>query len=214
MESKKKIIFGASAGIAATVAAILGEVYKDEGGFSDHPSDRGGATNFGVTEKVARAEGWKETMKTFPKQCDTEADVCADKIYFENYIAKPGYIPFMKVSPAVSEELVNSAVNLGPGRPNRWLQESINELCVPNGYTVRISADGKLGPGTLSAFTTCRTKMGNIRFCKSMLDALDNKQKMKYDAIVRSNPSQRVFYRGWISHRIGNVNRKKCDLEV
>jgi lysozyme family protein len=214
MADKKKIIFGTTAGIAAAVAAILGEVYQDEGGFSNVPQDRGGATNFGVTEKVAREAGWKGTMRAFPKQCETTTDVCADRIYYENYIEKPGYVPFIKASPAVSEELVNTAVNMGPSRPNKWLQESINDVCTPKALTVKIAVDGKLGSGTLSAFTTCQTKMGKVTFCKTMLNALDGKQKNMYDRIVRNNPSQRVFYKGWVSHRIGNVDRKKCDIEA
>lgn len=214
MADKKKIAWGAGAGIAAVVSVILGGIYEDEGGYVNNIHDRGGETNLGVTKRVAVEAGWKGTMRAFPKQCDTTADVCADRIYYENYIEKPGYVPFIKASPAVGEELVNTAVNMGPSRPNKWLQASINDVCTPKGFSVKISVDGKLGSGTLSAFTTCQTKMGKIRFCKSMLDALDGKQKGMYDTIVRNNPSQKIFYKGWINHRIGNVDRKKCDLEA
>lgn len=209
---KKKIVFGTSAGIAAIVGVILGEIYKDEGGYVNSRFDRGGETNLGVTKAVAVEAGWKGTMRTFPKQCETTADVCADRIYYENYIERPGYIPFIKAAPAVGEELVNTAVNMGPTRPSKWLQASLNDVCTPKGYTVKLAVDGKLGNNTVNAFTTCQTKMGKIRFCHVMLDALDGKQKGMYDAIVRNNPSQKVFYKGWINHRIGNVDRKKCDI--
>jgi len=36
---------------------LIDAVIDREGGFSDHKADRGGATRFGVTERVARAEG-------------------------------------------------------------------------------------------------------------------------------------------------------------
>lgn len=214
VEGKKKIIFGASAGIGTLVAAILGDLYIREGGYVNHANDRGRATNYGVTQNVARANGYKGDMRDFSKECYTDADVCADKIYYESYILKPGFIPVLAASEAVGEELVDTGVNMGPARPSRWLQESLNDICVPKGFTVKISVDGKLGSGTMSAFTTCQTKMGKVRFCKTMLDTLDGKQKNMYDRIVRNNPSQRVFYKGWINHRIGNVDRKKCDKEA
>jgi lysozyme family protein len=214
MENKKKIIFGSSLGIGALVASILSGVYEREGGYVDHKNDRGGATNHGVTADVANKAGYKGPMKDFSKECYTEKDVCADKIYFEEYIVAPGYVPILEASEAIGEELVDTGVNMGHGRPKKWFQESINELCVPKGFTVKIATDGKFGPGTLSAFKTCQTKMGKVTFCKAMLNSLDSKQKDMYGRIVRNNPSQRIFYRGWMNHRIGNVNPKKCDKEA
>jgi lysozyme family protein len=214
IEGRKKIIFGASAGIAGIVASVLGGVFEREGGFVDHKLDRGGATAFGVTQGVARQNGYKGNMRDFSKVCYTEADVCAEKIYYTDYIVKPGFVPVLAASEAVGEELVDTGVNMGPARPSRWLQESLNEVCTPIGFTVKIATDGKIGNSTISAFTTCQAKMGKVRFCKTMLDSLDGKQKDMYDRIVRNNPSQRVFYKGWINHRIGNVKRSKCDKEA
>lgn len=214
IEGKKKIVFGATAGIGAIVASVLGGVFEREGGYISHPKDRGGSTNYGVTQGVARQNGYKGDMRDFSKECYTEADVCAEKIYYTDYIVKPGFVPVLAASEAVGEELVDTGVNMGPARPSKWLQESLNELCAPHGFTVKITTDGKIGNGTISAFTTCQTKMGKVRFCKAMLDSLDGKQKNMYDRIVRNNPSQRVFYKGWINHRIGNVKRSKCDKEV
>lgn len=211
VEGKKKIVFGAGAGIAAVVASVLGGVFEREGGWVNSKFDKGGETNFGVTKRVAVANGYTGSMRDFSKECYTEADVCAEKIYYTDYIVKPGFVPVLAASEAVGEELVDTGVNMGPARPSKWLQESLNELCVPQGFTVRIATDGKIGNGTISAFTTCQAKMGKVRFCKAMLDSLDGKQKNMYDRIVRNNPSQRVFYKGWISHRINNVDRKKCD---
>ena len=207
-----KVKWGGGAGVAAAVALILSNVYKDEGGYVNHKNDRGGATNFGVTQAVAVKAGWKDSMRAFPKQCDTEDDVCADKIYYQNYMEQPGYVPIIKASPAVAEEVVNTAVNMGPGIASRFLQRSINDICVSKGYTVKIADDGKVGKGTISAFTTCQAKMGAVSFCKSMLKALDGHQLARYDGIVRRNPSQRVFYKGWVTYRIGNVDPKKCEV--
>jgi hypothetical protein len=44
-----------------------------------------------------------------------------------------------------------------------------------------------------------------------MLDSLDRQQRAEYDRLVRVNGKLRVFYRGWINHRIGNVKRSECE---
>lgn len=46
-----------------------------------------------------------------------------------------------------------------------------------------------------------------------MLDQMDGWQKAKYDRIVGVNPRLKVFHRGWINKRIGNVDRAKCQAE-
>ena len=208
--TKKKVAFGTSAGIAAMVAVILGGVYHDEGGYVNHASDPGGETNLGVTKAVAREAGWQGTMKSFPKQCDTETDVCADRIYYENYMVKPGYVPIILADAAIGEELVNTAVNMNYPRPNKFLQASLNEVCPNLPGLKQLTVDGKLGPASITYFTTCQTKVTKVSFCKIMLDKLDEKQKLEYDRLVRNNRALKVFYRGWINKRIGNVDRKKC----
>ena len=38
-----------------------------EGGYSNHSADPGGATNWGVTQDVARANGYPGDMRDFPQ---------------------------------------------------------------------------------------------------------------------------------------------------
>lgn len=37
-----------------------------EGGFVDHPKDPGGSTRYGITQRVARANGYEGDMRNFP----------------------------------------------------------------------------------------------------------------------------------------------------
>ena len=40
------------------VEELIDELIEREGGYANHPADRGGPTRFGITEAVARAHGY------------------------------------------------------------------------------------------------------------------------------------------------------------
>src|SRR3546814_8286618 len=105
---------------------ILTAVGLNEGGYVDQPNDPGGVTNHGVTEEVARADGFTGPMKDFPKEW-------ANDIIFKGYIKEPGFLPIIEISPAVGEEIVDSAVNFGPHRPSCWFQPRSEERRVGKG---------------------------------------------------------------------------------
>lgn len=201
------------AGLAKTVggaglalAGILGAVYAHEGGYVNDPADPGGETNYGVTAKTARAHGYKGDMRLFPKHCVGGVKVCADAVYIKSYV-KPmtggEEMPLITIDPAVSNELANTAVNMGLLRPSRWFQASLRDF----GYPVAV--DGKIGPQTIFYALKYRQATG-WQGCQFMLDSLDAKQRAEYDRIVRVRPASRKFYKGWIRLRINNVNRAEC----
>jgi len=196
---------GAKGGIAATIAAILVGIYAAEGGYVNDKHDRGGATNYGVTEAVARQNGYVGDMRNFPKHCYGDVTVCADKIYVERYIVAPGYYPLLSIEPAVAEELIDTGVNMGPRWPSIWFQSSINVFC-----GTKLAPDGKVGPKTIAAYESCATQKGSVALCKMMLDSLDRSQEARYRRIVANNPSQAKFLRGWLRLRVGNVNPQSC----
>lgn len=192
-------------GIALILTAVLGAVYVKEGGYVDHPADRGGKTNHGITEPVARQFGYRGHMRDFPKHCTPAKPICADLIYTTSYIDRPGYRPMAGIEPAVFFELVDSAVLHGPSRSSMWFQGSLNALCGSG-----LKVDGQVGVKTVSAYQECQFQQGRVNLCLKTLETLDGAQKRYFDRIVAGNPSQRVFYRGWVNHRIGNVSRAKC----
>lgn len=195
--------------VGAAALAIVGGVIATEGDFVDHPNDPGGATRYGVTEREARAAGYRGDMRYFPKTCTGRATICAEDIYLRKYIAKPGYLPVIEADPAVGEELVDSAVNFGPPRPSRWFQQSMNEL---GGGPIVV--DGLVGPASVGAYRKLQVRFGKVAACVKTLDRMDAKQLAEYQRLVRVNTKLRVFYRGWVNKRIGNVDRAKCGKGV
>ena len=193
-------IKGGKRGLAASVALIIGAVFAVEGGYVNHPNDPGGATNHGVTEAVARANGYRGDMR------DLTRDEAAG-IYQRQYIERPGFLPLIAIDEAVGEEVIDTAVNMGPARPSRYFQRALNEVC---GSFVAV--DGKIGPSTVGTWLICRIEKGPPA-CVAMLDSLDRQQESEYDRLVRVNPSLRVFRRGWQNHRIVNVDRGRCDVD-
>lgn len=191
--------------IGLIIGAALAGVYVNEGDYSNHAADRGGATRYGVTEKVARAAGYKGDMRQFPKRCDIEHPVCADKIYTDSYINLPGFMPMASIEPAVLDELVDSAVLHGPARPSRWFHIAINGECGTR-FTVPRRPDAV----TYKAYEDCAAAVGKAKLCVGVLNRMDAAQEAFFRSIVANNPSQRVFLKGWLRMRVGNVDRRKC----
>jgi len=183
--------------LGVAVAAILAAVVALEGGYVDHPADPGGATNWGITERVARQNGFTGDMRDL-----TQGQ--AKDIYRRQYIERPGFLPLVAIDAAVAEEVIDTGVNMGPSRPTRLFRRAVNEVC---GTTLPIVPS--MDAVAVKAWGDCRANLGP-RSCVAMLDSLDRQQRAEYDRLVRVNPKLRVFYRGWINHRVGNVKRSRC----
>src|SRR4051812_11797343 len=51
----------------ADVGGLIEALIDREGGYVDHPADKGGPTCFGITEAVARAQGYSGPMRQLPR---------------------------------------------------------------------------------------------------------------------------------------------------
>lgn len=188
--------------IAAAALAMIAGVIALEGGYVNDPLDPGGETNKGITRKVAVQHGYTGPMRTIP-------DSVVHSIYYSSYLVAPGYEPLIAIDAAVTEELFDTTVNMGPARPGRWFQQSINAQC-----GTRLAVDGRVGAATIGAYSACQRTQGAASLCVAMLDRLDARQRAEYDRLVRVNPPLKRFHRGWVTHRIGNVDRAKCRVHL
>lgn len=136
------------------IEQYLEELIKREGGYVNNPADQGGATKYGITEAVARTNGFKGNMRDLP------LDV-AKAIYKKQYWTAPRFDQVNTISSAVAEELLDMGVNCGTGFTKPLLQRALNLLNNQEkagwpGLTV----DGIYGPMTLNALRTYLAKRG------------------------------------------------------
>lgn len=176
---------------------LLAGLLAVEGGYSNNPKDRGGPTNYGITEQEARAYGYLGDMRLMPK-------ATALSIYKQRYWLRPGLDKIADRYPRVAAELFDTGVNMGVKRAGEFMQISLNALNREHADYPDIGVDGDMGPLTRLALDGYKAKRGAAGEAV-LLKALDCLQGEKYIAITIANPSQETFLYGWLANRVGNV---------
>lgn len=165
-----------------------------EGGYSDHPADTGGPTRWGITEAVARRNGYRGDMRKLSRET-------AVAIYRQVYAINPGFAAVANISPAIGEELFDTGVNMGPAVPSLWLQQCLNGLNDGGRLYPDIREDGDIGTGTLaalSAYLKARGAEGE----RVMLKALNCLQGARYVELARTRSANEAFLYGWLRTRV------------
>lgn len=180
-----------------TIQKIIDGVIAVEGGYVDHPNDPGGATKYGITEAVARANGYRGHMRDLPRST-------AFQIYYTRYVVGPNFDDVAAIDEKVAEELIDTGVNAGQERAAEWFQEALNGLNSRGADYPDIKVDGDIGTGTLGAFTAFKRRRGSAATL-IMLRALDALQGAHYMHLARENSKFESFLNGWLLNRIGNV---------
>ncbi|HAV6207280.1 TPA: glycoside hydrolase family 108 protein [Acinetobacter baumannii] len=177
------------------IEQYLDELIKREGGYVNNPADRGGATKYGITQSVARENGYRGNMKDLP------LDV-AKVIYRKQYWIEPRFDQVNIISSAVAEELLDTGVNCGTGFAKPLLQRALNLLNNQGkaGYA-DLEVDGVYGSETLRALKTYLAKRGKEGE-KVLVRVLNIMQGQRYIEICERNPKQEQFFYGWIANRV------------
>lgn len=165
-----------------------------EGGFSNHPADKGGPTMYGVTEQVARAFGYYGQMSALPEQT-------AVTIYKQRYWENPHFDKVNEHSPVIAEELLDTGVNMGVSIASKFLQRALNTLNAEGKHYPDIVVDGAIGQMTIAslrAFLAQRGANGHVVLVR-MLNAL---QGSRYIEIAEAKPNQEAFIYGWFLSRV------------
>lgn len=190
----------------------LNETLSHEGGYSNHPADRGGETYKGISrENYPNWAGWdivhfhllrngRETL-TQALETDSELQFYVAEFYYD-YFWRP--LKLDRFDQLVANELFDTAVNQGKFSAAKYLQTALNLLNNNGRHYANIKADGIIGPVTIQAyleFMGTATKPGRsvVRNIHTLCKVLNGLQFEQYKKIAERSPNQEVFFYGWIN---------------
>ena len=165
----------------ADVNKLTPITFKWEGGNVNHPNDKGGPTNMGVTIETWRKVGYDK---------DGDGDIDVDDLIL------------------LSKEDVVSRV-LKPFYWDRWKADQINNQAVANivvDWTwgsgtwgikfpqriLGVKDDGIVGPKTIAAINDYPDQ-------SELFKKLWLRRKQHFEDIVKADPTQAVFLKGWLN---------------
>jgi lysozyme family protein len=175
---------------------LIDALIEREGGYVDHPADKGGPTYFGITEAVARAHGYGGVMRLLPR---AEAESISRRLYW----LRPRFDQVAMRSPRVAAELFDTGVNMGPAVAATFLQRALTALNRNAGDYPDLVPDGRIGDVTLralDAFMKIRDRGGET----VLLRALEALQGERYLRLAERRPANEAFLYGWLANRIGD----------
>lgn len=124
---------------------------KSEGGYSNNPRDAGGETMYGVTKRVAVANGYTGEMKDL---LISTAMVIAKTQYWDKYLCD-------QFDPRIGFQVFDAAYH--GGHPAKWLQQAVG-----------VKPDGVIGAQTIAAVRSSDPQKVVMRFLAYRLKYLGN----------------------------------------
>lgn len=126
--------------MSTKIDEIITSVEVAEGGdrITVDPSDKGGRTQYGISEK-SNPDAWKDGVVTEKE---------ARKIYFNKYVKGPKFDQIL--NPNLQAQLIDYGVNSGPAIAIQKVQTILG-----------IHVDGILGPASLGAINTTTINLNN-----------------------------------------------------
>lgn len=176
------------------ISQLISALVDKEGGYVDHPADRGGPTNWGITEAVARKNGYKGDMRALSR-------AEADSIYRACYWEQPRFDTLAPFAANIAAELFDAGVNMGPVIVTRFLQRALNALNRNGRDYNDLMLDGRIGPTTIAALEKYLARRGS-KAEAVLLKAIQALRGERYIALTESRPANEAFAYGWLANRI------------
>lgn len=162
---------------------IIDEIIRKEGGYVNHKSDRGGPTNMGITMKtLSDYYGRKVTIDEVMNLSKDQAK----EIYARRYFYGPR---FDSLPEGLQPIATDTGVLFGPRKAVMFMQTIVNQA----GFGP-VDVDGLLGPISRERIKKAYDEMGPY-FINAIVEERINYHEWR----VESDPSQKVFLKGWIN---------------
>ncbi|MEJ1436563.1 MAG: glycosyl hydrolase 108 family protein [Candidatus Sedimenticola sp. (ex Thyasira tokunagai)] len=174
--------------------AIINGIIEREGGYSNRRDDSGGETMYGITIAVARDYGYTGPMAELPIEL-------ARQILTDRYWHALQLDHIEALSPAITEELVDTGVNCGTGVAAKFLQRSLNALNQLGKLYPDIPTDGAIGPLTLAALRAYLQHRGGTG-ATVMHRMLNSLQGARYVRLAEKREKDEAFVYGWFRERV------------
>ncbi|HEY7770827.1 glycoside hydrolase family 108 protein [Longimicrobium sp.] len=168
---------------ASSFESALAFVLKWEGSkFTNDPDDHGGATRYGVTQRVYDAHRQRAGQPLQSVKFITMDEVRT--LYRRGYW---GPAHGDQAQPPLDLVLFDTGVLMGVGRATRFLQTALG-----------VAADGAAGPATLAALAAASPRAVAVRVA--------DLREARLRKIVANDPSQGKFLKGWLN-RLNDLRR-------
>jgi lysozyme family protein len=178
------------------VDALIASLIEREGGFVDHAADKGGPTCFGITEAVARANGFRGPIRGLSREE-------AAAIYKRLYWLRPRFNEVAARSARIAAELFDTGANMGPAVAVTFLQRALTALNRNGKDYPDLVPDGRIGAQTLAALDAFLDVRGNSSGETVLLRSLEALQGERYLRLAERRPANEAFLYGWLANRIG-----------
>ncbi|MDZ7789743.1 MAG: glycosyl hydrolase 108 family protein [Xanthomonadales bacterium] len=162
-----------------------------EGGYVDHPADRGGPTNYGITQGTLT--DWRGEPVGAAEVQDLTAEE-ARGIYRDRYWTGPGFDRLVDLPPLITEFLFDTGVHSGPRTAIRMLQRAAG-----------VTDDGLLGPVTRAAVSRTTPRRLAAR--------LITHRGVFLGELIGRDPTQEAFRDGW-ANRLAEFIERTSTSEV
>lgn len=157
----------------------LTHILSLEGGLSKNPYDKGGTTNFGISQRFL-------TLIKYPKKAEELTIEDAEDIY-KNHFWENGLFEEIN-NQKLADKIFDICVHFDFSKAIQLVQQSCNIFL---SYADKIAVDGIFGKATVEAINKINVD--------ALLSAIREKQEQYYKLIVLRDPSQEQFLKGWLN---------------
>ncbi len=173
---------------------VIDAIIAREKGYVNDPDDSGGETKYGITVAVARRAGYTGPMRDMPRSV-------AEAIYADWYWDSLSLGDVEAIDADVAGELADTGVNMGTGRPGKFLQRALNAFNQRGVLWPDLAVDGVIGPRTIEALRAYFDHRG-ADAAPVLLAALNAQQGEAYLSLVESRQKDEKYVFGWFLHRV------------